>query len=61
MEYPEIIRCEVEMEARKRYVCPVCGSEVVIMKSSEMTIECHGKPLELRPVQTAASSARSTG
>ena len=38
-------------ESGKRYLCPVCGSEVIVTKSgkSQKTpLVCHGQPMALK-------------
>ena len=42
------------MEIRKRYVCSVCGAEIVVTKASAGTIECHGQPLVLKQPSPAS-------
>ena len=48
-------------ESGKRYLCPVCGSEVIVTKSGKgqkAPLVCHGQPMALKK---GAASERAPG
>jgi len=40
----------------KRYKCPVCGTEVLCVKSGEGNLACDGKEMEVQEPRTIPSS-----
>lgn len=42
----------------KRYVCSVCGSEMLVTRGGDGALTCCGKPMELRGA-TASSQGQS--
>lgn len=40
----------------KRYVCSECDAQVLIVKTGEGTLECHGKEMELAAPKPLPSS-----
>jgi hypothetical protein len=40
----------------KRYTCEECGAQVLIVKSGEGALECHGKEMEIAAPKPLPSS-----
>ena len=40
----------------KRYVCDVCGTEILCTKASDGDLECDGKPMELQQPKALPAS-----
>jgi desulfoferrodoxin-like iron-binding protein len=40
----------------KRYVCEKCGSEMLVTKAGQGSLNCCGQPMQLRAATTPAQS-----
>ena len=46
-------------EVGKRYVCAVCGSELLVTKGGSGSLSCRGQPMQLKPAATGAKEPSS--
>jgi hypothetical protein len=49
------------MELRKRYVCSVCGAEIVVITATDSVVECHNLRMELKRADTQSIAVRPAG
>lgn len=35
-------------QAGKRYICPICGSEYIVVRGGDGTMKCCGKEMEVK-------------